>query len=285
MLHLDGIAPLAARYDGFVVDLWGVIHDGIAPYPGAVACLGRLRAAGGRVVLLSNAPRRAEAARHTLRRIGLPDDAYDGIMTSGEATRTALLTRADTWFAALGERVWHLGPDKDSSLFEGLPLSRVAGPEPGAFILNTGPDDSLGETEPGPYLPQLRQAAALGLKMVCANPDLVIVRGGQRVICAGLLAQEYQRMGGEVRQVGKPDPAIYEPVRRMLGLPDARVLAVGDALATDIAGAAAAGFDSCWVLGGIHAEDVGGDRAVAEAQAAAAGLHPVATVPGFTWEA
>ncbi len=283
MLHLDGIAPLSARYDGFIVDLWGVIHDGVTAYPGAIECLGRLREAGGRVVLLSNAPRRSDAARHTLRRMGLADDAYDGIMTSGEATRTALLTRTDPWFAALGSRAWHLGPDKDAGLFDGLGMTRVPGPAPGAFILNTGPDDELGETDPGRYLPELREAARLGMRMVCANPDLVIVRGGQRVICAGLLAREYAGMGGEVRQIGKPLPGIYAPVRRMLDLPDARVVAIGDSLATDIAGAGAAGFDSCWVLGGIHADTVGHDPILAEAAADAAGLHPAATVPRFVW--
>ncbi len=285
MMHLDGIAPLSARYDGFIVDLWGVIHDGVTAYPGAIECLHRLRAAGRRVVLLSNAPRRSAAARQTLQRMGLPDDAYDGIMTSGEATRAALLARTDPWFAALGERVWHLGPDKDSSLFEALPLHRVAGPEPGAFILNTGPDDALGETEPRRYLPELQRAAALGLKMVCANPDLVIVRGNQRVICAGLLAREYASLGGEVRQIGKPYPEVYEPVKRMLELPDARIVAVGDSLATDIAGAEAAGLDSCWVLGGIHGDAVGHDPALARAEADAAGLRPTATVPRFVWQA
>ncbi len=283
MLHLDGIAPLSARYDGFIVDLWGVIHDGLMPYPGAIECLHRLRAAGGRVVLLSNAPRRSEAARHTLRRMGLPDDAYDGILTSGEATRDALLTRADPWFATLGDRVWHLGPDKDASVFEDLALVRVPGPEAGAFVLNTGPDDALGETDPERYLPELRRAADLGMRMVCANPDLVIVRGGQRVICAGLLARDYAAMGGEVRQIGKPHPEVYEPVRRMLRLPDRRILAIGDALATDIAGAAAAGFDSCWVLGGIHADAVGRDPRLAEAEARAAGLDPAVAVPRFVW--
>ncbi len=283
MLHLSGIAPLAARYDGFIVDLWGVIHDGITAYPGAIACLHRLRAAGRRVVLLSNAPRRSAAAQDTLRRMGLPDDAYDGIMTSGEATRAALLARTDPWFASLGDRVWHLGPDKDSGLFEGLPLRRVAGPEAGAFVLNTGPDDALGETDPERYLPALRRAASLGMRMVCANPDLVIVRGGQRVTCAGLLARDYAAMGGAVRQVGKPYPEVYEPVRQMLGLPDARILAVGDSLATDIAGAEAAGLDSCWVLGGIHGEAVGDDPDLARAEADSAGLRPTVAVPRFDW--
>ncbi|NPD66850.1 TIGR01459 family HAD-type hydrolase [Lichenicola cladoniae] len=283
MEHLDSFRPLASRFDGFIVDLWGVVHDGVTPYPGAVDCLAELRRAGRRVVLLSNAPRRSWSAQVTLRRIGIPDDAYDGILTSGEATRTALLERTDPWFASLGRRVWHLGPAKDHSIFEDLDLELVASPAEADFVLNTGPDDEQGENAAEPYLPSLRDCARLGLRMVCANPDLEVVRGGQRLVCAGLLARFYEQFGGEVRQLGKPYAEIYGPVRRMLGLPDDRILAVGDALATDIAGAKAAGIASCWVLGGIHGEMIGNDHLLAEQEASGAGLAPIATVPSFSW--
>lgn len=283
MQHLETFASLADRFDGFIVDLWGVIHDGVTAYPGAVDCLLRLRAGGRRVVLLSNAPRRSGKAQETLRRMGLPDEAYDGILTSGEATRQALIERTDPWFASLGQRVWHLGPEKDRSILDGVPMQRVSSYADADFVLNTGPDDDQGETDVATYLPALKECAARGLRMVCANPDLEVVRGGQRLICAGLLARYYAEYGGEVRQIGKPDPGIYLPVRRMLNLPDDRILAVGDSLATDIAGARAAGIASCWVLGGIHGEMIGDDRAMAETQATAAGLAPFATVPSFAW--
>lgn len=283
MRHLDGFAPLAQDHDGFIVDLWGVVHDGIAPYPGAVDCLLRLRAAGKRVVLLSNAPRRARLVQAGLRGMGLPDDGYDGILTSGEATRTALLERTDPWFAALGQRVLHLGPEKDRNIFEDLDLEIVADPAHADFVLNTGPDDDSGDTLVDPYLPLLRRCAERGLPMLCANPDLEIVRGGRRILCAGLLSRFYEQYGGLVRSVGKPYREVYEAVFPMLEVPTARILAVGDALATDIAGAKAAGIASCWVLGGIHAEMIGDDGALAEAEAAGAGLAPIATVPLFTW--
>ncbi|WP_419730255.1 TIGR01459 family HAD-type hydrolase [Lichenicola sp.] len=283
MQHLDGFGPLADRFDGFIVDLWGVVHDGVAPYPGAIDCLARLRQAGKRVVLLSNAPRRSYSAQVTLRRIGIPDDAYDGILTSGEATRTALIERTDPWFASLGRRVWHLGPAKDHSIFEDVDLERVGSPADADFVINTGPDDDQGETAIEPYLPALRECADLGLRMVCANPDLEVVRGGQRLICAGMLARFYVQYGGEVRQIGKPYAEIYNPVRRMLGLPDDRILAVGDSLATDIAGARAAGIASCWVLGGIHGELIGNNTQLAEQEAGAAGEAPLVSVPGFFW--
>ena len=283
MRHLHGFAPLSDEYDGFIVDLWGVIHDGVTAYPGAVDCLLRLRDAGRRVVLLSNAPRRARLVQDTLRRMGIADDAYDGILTSGEATRRALIERTHPWFSALGRRVWHLGPMKDRNILEDVPLELVASPAEADFVLNTGPDDDNGETDMSPYLPMLADCAARGLKMLCANPDLEVVRGGQRLICAGLLARYYSAQGGEVRQVGKPYADIYAPVRRMLELSDERILAVGDSLATDITGARTAGIASCWVLGGIHGEMIGDNSALAETEAASAGLAPVATVPRFVW--
>ena len=283
MRHLDGFAALAEAYDGFIVDLWGVVHDGISPYPGALDCLQRLRRAGRRVVLLSNAPRRVAAVRAGLRAMGIAEALYDGIVSSGEATREALRQRYDPWFAGLGRRLLHLGPPKDAELFEGLGLDQVDDPETADFLLNTGPDDEEAEAGTEPYLPLLRACAARRLPMLCANPDLEIVRGGRRIPCAGMLARFYEQFGGSVRSIGKPYPEVYRIVRSMLELPAARILAVGDALATDIAGAAAAGLPSCWVLGGIHAEAIGDDPALARAEAAAAGLAPLAAIPAFRW--
>jgi HAD superfamily hydrolase (TIGR01459 family) len=276
MEHLTGFAPLAARYDGFILDMWGVLHDGVTAFPEAVEALRRLR--GRPVVLLSNAPRRADAARHLLRRLGIGDDLYTGLVTSGEAVHALLRDRTDPWFARLGRRLFHLGPARDRNVFEGLDLEPVPAPEAAEFVLNTGPDDEA-PSDPEAYDGVLARAAARRLPMVCANPDLEVMRGGRRVICAGLLAQRYAALGGEVRSVGKPDPAIYRPVLALLGLPRARVLAVGDSLRTDIAGAAAAGLDSAWVLGGID-EEIAADPAAALARA---GLSPVAILPAFCW--
>lgn len=283
MRHLRGLAPLAAGYDGFILDLWGVIHDGVRPYPGATDCLRALRAAGKRAVLLSNAPRRAEPVREQLRAMGIEDALYDGVMTSGEATHLMLRDRLDPWYAALGRRVFHLGPERDRNVVAGLDLDLVDDPAGAGFVLNTGPDDHLDPTDPAAFDPVLHACAAARLPMICANPDLEVIRGGVRVVCAGTLAQRYAALGGDVRSLGKPDPAIYAPVLDMLGVERARVLAVGDALRTDIAGAAAAGVESCWVLGGLHGEHLGEDAAEIEAEAARAGLRPVATLPRFVW--
>lgn len=283
MEHLTGFATLAARYDGFIIDLWGVIHDGVQPYPGAADVLARLRDLGKPAVLLSNAPRRSAVAAAAMRAMGLGDELYAGIMTSGEATWQALSHRQDPWFAALGRRAFHLGPPRDAGTLENLDLIVVATPGEADFVLNTGPDATIGSTDTAVYEPILQACRAAKLPMICANPDLEVILGGQRVICAGALALRYEELGGDVRYFGKPDPAIYGPVLAMLGKDPSRVLAIGDALRTDIAGAAASGLASCWVLGGIHGAELGNDTAQIRAAAAAAGLAPVATIPAFTW--
>ncbi len=282
MRFLDGFAPLAAEYDGFILDLWGVIHDGVTPYPGAKDCLAALKEAGKRVILLSNAPRPSASAQAVLREMGLDDDLYNGIMTSGEATRQALLKPHNEWFANLGRRVLHIGPDRDRVTLEGLDLERVDDPAQADFIVNTGPDEMLSVALED-YEEVLLAAHKVGLKMICANPDLEVIRGGKRLICAGLLAQRYEELGGDVRSFGKPDAAIYRPVLEMLGVEPSRVLAVGDALRTDIAGAKAAGLDSCWVLGGIHGVELGSDPHRIKAAANEAGLSPIACLPAFRW--
>ena len=283
MTPLAGMAALAGRYDGFILDLWGVVHDGVRPYEGAGDCLAHLRRAGKRCVLLSNAPRRSDAAVAMLDAMGLAPALYTGILTSGEAVHLALRDRDDPWFGALGRRVWHLGPERDRNVMHGLDLQPVATPAEAEFVLNTGPDDHRGPQPIESFEPALTECARRQLPMVCANPDLEVIRGGVRVLCAGALAARYEQLGGNVRSLGKPDPAIYRPVLHMLGTAPARTLAVGDALRTDIAGAKAAGLDSCWVLGGIHGEALGDDHGAAAAEAAAAGLHPVAVMPRFVW--
>ena len=284
MKHIDGIASLAPVYDGFILDLWGVIHDGVNPYPGARDCLVALRAAQKRIVLLSNAPRRATPVRAQLQRMGIGEELYDGVMTSGEASHVLLRDRPDQRSRALGRRVFHLGPKRDENVLAGLDLELVDSPASATFLLNTGPDDHANPTDPAAFDSILQACAAANLPMICANPDLEVIRGGVRVVCAGTLAARYADMnGGPVLNVGKPDPLIYAPVLEMLGLPHAKILAVGDALRTDIAGARAIGVDACWVLGGLHGEHLAGNHAAIEAEAAGAGLAPVAAVPAFIW--
>jgi len=251
------------------------VHDGIKTYPGVADCLTQLRAAGKKVVFLSNAPRRAAAIGRALAAMGIAPGLYTGIMSSGEAVHTALRDRTDPDFAALGTVLYHLGPQRDRDIFETLPLTEATSPAGGAdFLLNTGPDDYLGPNDPSIYKPVLRECLAARLPMICANPDLEVIRDGQRIICAGLLAQWYAANGGKVINRGKPDPAIYTPTLALLGTAKPHTLAIGDSLRTDMAGAKAAGLDACWVLSGVD---------VSEADATKAGIKPVAILPGFIW--
>jgi len=288
MQHLSGFAPLAERYDGFVLDLWGVIHDGINAFPHAVETLRQLRTAQKRTLLLSNVPRPNAAVQTMMQRMGIDDTLYTDILTSGEAVRRALQSPPDLWWSELGQRVFHLGPARDTPVLDDLPLQRVPEPADADFVLNTGPDDHRNPSDMNEFEPLLQACAKHRLPMICANPDLEVIRGGVRVLCAGALALRYQELGGDVRSLGKPDPAIYQPVLQQLGLPPERVLAVGDSLRTDIAGAAAVDLDACWVLDGVHGaalRDASGgfDTGQADVMARDAGVRPVATIPRFQW--
>jgi HAD superfamily hydrolase (TIGR01459 family) len=279
--EIGGLGELAGGYDGFIVDLWGVVHDGIAPYPAALDCLARLR--GRPVLLLSNAPRRADSARRMLQRMGVADTLYTDIVTSGEAVWLALRDRTDPWFARLGGRVYHFGPQRDRNVLEGLSLVLAAHPEDADFVVNTGPDDDVSDPRAlETFVPELAACLRAGLPMICANPDLVVMRGGVRILCAGSLAAWYAAEGGDVATLGKPDPAIYAMALARMGLPAGRVLAIGDSLHTDIAGAAGAGLDSLWILGGIHAQELA-DGAELAGLAAARGLAPSGVLARLAW--
>lgn len=283
---IDGMRELAPAYDGFILDLWGVVHDGTAPFPGVLDCMQRLIAEGKRLVLLSNAPRRAYDVVRRIETIGVPAGLYHGVMSSGEEAWQHLHRRADPFYAALGRRCWQLGSERDLEMREGLALDFVEGPEEADFILNTGPAEWEDTIED--YAPPLAAARRRNLPMVCANPDLVVIHAGRPALCAGALAEHYQAIGGRVRWHGKPYPSVYDSSLALLGMADRRrVLAIGDSLRTDIAGAVGAGLDSLLVAGGVHAaefsRDGGLDEARIEAALAEAGIRPVAVAPRFVW--
>ena len=202
--------------------------------------------------------------------------------------RRALQSPPDAWWSALGNRVYHLGPERDRPVLEGLTLTVVETPADADFVLNTGPDDHRNPSDINEFEPTLQACWEHKLPMICGNPDLEVIRGGVRVLCAGSLAVRYGELGGDVRSLGKPDPAIYQPVLAQLALPKHRVLAVGDSLRTDIAGAISAGLDVCWVLDGLHGEglrrvDGGYDPVEVAAEAERHGLAPVAAMARFSW--
>ena len=278
---INGLRAIAGNYDGFIVDLWGVVHDGVAPYPAALDCLGHLR--GRKILLLSNAPRRAASARRMLQRMGVDDALYTEILTSGEAAWLALRDRTDPWFARLGTRCYHLGPQRDRNVLDGLGLEVVRTPALAEFVLNTGPDDDAADaSDLSVFVPELEACLRVGLPMICANPDLIVMRGGVRLLCAGTLAGFYQDAGGDVFSLGKPDPAIYAMAMGMLALPVERVLAIGDSLHTDITGAVGYGLDCVWVLDGVHAGETP-DEGAARTLALERTLHPTTLMRRLAW--
>jgi HAD superfamily hydrolase (TIGR01459 family) len=289
---IAGLSAVADRYDGFLLDLWGCIHNGVRPFPGVLDALARLRAAGKRMLVLSNAPRRADAVAASMARLGVDPGLVDGVLCSGEATWQALRERhesgADPWHARLGRRALHIGPDRDLSLFEGNGLERVTDVAAGDFALVTGPTEDLWPLTA--HEDVLQACRARNLPMLCANPDLDVIRGETRLICAGAIARRYAELGGDVRQHGKPHADIYGRALALLGVRDrARVLAVGDSLRTDVAGARGAGIDVAFIPGGIHADELGfrpgaePDTAAVAALAAKHAARPTWLLPELRW--
>jgi len=287
MIMLDGIESLAYRYDGFILDLWGVVHDGRRPYPGVADALGRLRGMGKRVAFLSNAPRRASVVDDLLIGMGLDRALWDGTMTSGELAWRHLKWRDRADFAALGTRALYIGPERDLSVAAETGVTLVADVNEAEFVLNTGPEPARGNGDVGPYRPALEACAARRLPMVCVNPDRFVMVGNERVICAGALADLYVELGGlRAIEIGKPDAAAYPPVLELLGLTDrSRILAIGDSPHTDLAGAQAAGIDAVWALTGLaaHAHGEAPEPAKLMAEAAAEGVRPIAALLGLRW--
>jgi HAD superfamily hydrolase (TIGR01459 family) len=244
---ISGLGELARRYDALLCDVWGVIHNGRDSFPDACAALAKWRSKVGPVILISNAPRPAEAVGRQLDGLAVPRRAWSAIVTSGDVSRRLLAARAP------GPAL-RIGPPKDDPLYDGLGLA-FSDVEGAAFLACSGPNDEDTET-PEDYRPVLTAAAGRGLTMICANPDLVVQRGDSLIYCAGALAKLYEALGGEVIWAGKPFGPIYELAFEAAGRPDhSRVLAIGDGLLTDLAGAKEQGLDALFVADGVHAAE------------------------------
>lgn len=247
---IAGLSDIARDHDALICDIWGVVHNGHAPFPEAADALRRFRREQGPVVLLSNAPRAPQSVEEQFRRIGVATDCYDAIVTSGGAARDDLATRSD------GERplsLYYIGPEQDTGLLDGLPVAR-AGIGAADVALCVGLVDDLHET-PADYSDILAAMRAKNLTMLCANPDLKVYRGPKLCWCAGALAQAYEAIGGPVTYFGKPYPAVYDVALKAAGQPK-RALAVGDALVTDLRGAQSAGLEALFIADGLHGEDI-----------------------------
>jgi len=255
---VDTLAEISAQYDALFVDLWGCVHDGVKALPDAVTALQAYRKTGGKVVLVTNSPRPRAGVEKQLVHFGVPDDAWDTIATSGDSARSAMFQ------GAVGQRIWFIGQPGEEKFFQPLhlldnpmtieqvPLAEAEG------IVCTGPEDP--HADPDVMRPQFLMAKQMGLKLLCANPDIVVDRGHQREWCAGALAKLYAEMGGESLYFGKPHPPIYDLARRRLSalgkvVPDDRILAIGDGILTDIQGAIGEDIDSLFITGGLAAAE------------------------------
>ncbi|GAA0529040.1 HAD superfamily hydrolase (TIGR01459 family) [Rhizomicrobium palustre] len=244
-----GLGSIAGEYDALICDVWGVVHDGVAAYPRAVEALTRFRKERGPVVLLSNAPRPPDGVAAILDKMGVSREAYDAIVTSGGAARRELIAQAQGKILKLH----HIGPERDNPVYDGLDVALV-GPDQAEIVLCTGLFDDDNET-PADYAESLAVLREQGLTMICANPDMFAPRGGKLVHCAGGIAKAYENIGGDVIYYGKPKPPIYGDVLKYFS-PESRVLVVGDALETDIAGANTMSLDALFVAHGLHKDEL-----------------------------
>ncbi|MCQ8782060.1 TIGR01459 family HAD-type hydrolase [Mangrovibrevibacter kandeliae] len=257
------LSEILDGYDAVFCDVWGVIHNGLSVFRDAERALREARAAGTRVLLITNSPRRSAGVETQLASLGLGRDSYDDIVTSGDVTRELIRQAPGP--------VFHIGPRRDDEIYEDLPVQRVDEADAEAIVV-TGLFDDEAET-PEDYAPLLGRLAARGLPMICANPDIVVQRGDRLVFCAGALARDYAALGGPVRLAGKPHRPIYEvAAARIGGVDGKRVLAIGDGLATDIKGANGFGLDALLVLAGIHGAELGDDPAAIGRHLEAQGL-------------
>ena len=281
---IDRFSTLAPHYDIVLCDIWGVVHNGVTVHVEACDALGRYRAGGGTVILVTNAPRPSPWVVNQLDRLEVPAGSYDDVMTSGDLTRKVVADRK-------GGAVFHIGPRRDLTIFDGLNV-RFAPVEAAQYVVCSGLFDDTTET-PDNYRDLMATMRGRGLFMVCANPDLVVERGNERLYCAGALADLYGAMGGDVLYAGKPHRPIYDAAlakaatARGVAASPGRTLAIGDSLRTDMTGAHALGIDGLFVSGGIHAQELGEGKSLPHealgALFATAGVTPRSVMPRLAW--
>jgi HAD superfamily hydrolase (TIGR01459 family) len=281
---IENFSTLAVGYEAVLSDVWGVLHNGVAATMPACDALRRFRGQGGTALLITNAPRPGEVVTRFLDKVGVPRDAYDGIVSSGDVTRAVMAARPQ-------KSVFHIGPERDLPIFDGLGLRFVPLAE-AEYVVCTGLRNDEVET-PESYRAELGELRRRRMFMLCGNPDLVVERGEKLIYCAGALADLYKSLGGDVLYAGKPHRPIYDlALQRVAELrgaapPLSRVLSIGDSIRTDLKGATDFGIDCLFVTAGIHAEELG-DRhdpnlAALNRIFADAGVAPKAVTRGLEW--
>jgi HAD superfamily hydrolase (TIGR01459 family) len=274
------LRDLVDGVDVLLSDIWGVVHNGLVAFPEACEALHSFRAQGGTVILITNAPRPADSVQRQLRKLGVPDGIYDAIVSSGDLTRRFVADHP-------GQKMFLLGPERDSSIYRGL--DTVSAPlEQADYIVCTGLFDDETESAEN-YRAMMLQARERKLTLVCANPDIVVERGDRLIYCAGAIAELYLELGGEVIFYGKPHRPIYERAialaaqRRGQAVQLSRVLAIGDSVRTDLAGAHGFGIDCLFVTRGIHAEEFEGVDQIDPTSIKELFGHPRALIRDLCW--
>lgn len=284
----DGLSEIASRYQGFIIDQWGVLHDGGEPYPDAIDCLTSLRALDVRIVLLSNSGKRAAHNGKRLAEMGYDNSLFDAIVTSGEACWQMLSERDHPDFSGLGKRCYLWARSDDRSHVEGLDLEVAERAEDADFLYLAGVPDYA---EIDPYLPALEIGAARKMPLICANPDIIaIYPNGGRGMAPGGVAKRYEEMGGKALYVGKPHRPVYELcLKKLGGLPTERILGIGDSLQHDIAGGNGIGIDTLLLTHGVHrdafaeAESEDGRQEAISSLAEEYAARPRWVLPRFIW--
>ena len=283
-----GFSDLSDSYSAFILDQWGVLHDGKAPYPGVLETLDELKKRNKQIAVLSNSGKRADATLTRLKKIGFKSTHFDHIVTAGEMAWQALKDRQIDYFRELGTKCLYFSHDNDTAFLDGLDLTVVDNAADAEFVLITGSDAP--KKTMSDYEPLLKAASARGLKAVCANPDMVAIVGDAEYFGAGAIAKRYEDFGGVVTYIGKPYPAIFKYTISLLGgvLP-ASTLVVGDAMGHDIAGAVRADIDSCLIASGMHKSHFRGVKTRADLEKAIENLsktnmvHPTYWLSGMGW--
>lgn len=255
-LHFaEGLRELVGGVEVVLSDIWGVVHNGLEAFPEACEALHTYRSRGGTVILITNAPRPADSVQRQLRKLGVADETYDAIVSSGDLTRLYVAEHP-------GRKMFWLGPERDNSIYRGLDAT-TAPLEQADYIVCTGLYDDETETAED-YRGMMLKARERKLTLVCANPDIVVERGDRLIYCAGAIAELYRELGGEVIFYGKPHRPIYERAMLLAGerqghtIDRNKVLAIGDSVRTDLTGAREFGIDCLFVTRGIHSEEFEG---------------------------
>lgn len=282
---ITGVRDIADQYDAFILDIFGVIHNGLRPFPGTIQCLEEMQRAGKQVCLLSNSPRRARSAVDQCVRMGIPKELLGHAVTSGEATYHAL----EDHMREYGRHCYFLGAEFVRHLIDGVDIIATENVDEADFILNAIP--GTGKSAKEKITRDFDKAITRNLPMICANPDLVVNIGDVQEECAGTFALMYEQRGGHVTYYGKPYAPVYESALEKLGMPPkSRICAIGDSLHTDIQGANGFGIDSIFNLVGIHWEEVRLDHAPGKADSDKIRLmidaqphRPTYVMGGFEW--